>query len=98
MHAFYLCSVKIRKNALHFGLANTLSGLSKVSELSLGGEFGSECNCFEFRNFSMEWNECCSAAPQVLACQKGTITIDNTVDSRLQLVMEQAGCFKHKTL
>mmetsp|Transcript_85141 Transcript_85141/g.104406 ORF Transcript_85141/g.104406 Transcript_85141/m.104406 type:complete len:233 (-) Transcript_85141:100-798(-) len=26
----------------------------------------------------------------VLACQKGTITIDNTIDSRLQLVMEQA--------
>mmetsp|Transcript_24454 Transcript_24454/g.70737 ORF Transcript_24454/g.70737 Transcript_24454/m.70737 type:complete len:234 (-) Transcript_24454:23-724(-) len=26
----------------------------------------------------------------VLACQKGTITIDNTVDARLQLVLEQA--------
>merc|ERR1712107_964815 len=26
----------------------------------------------------------------VLACQKGTITIDNTIDSRLGLVMEQA--------
>lgn len=27
----------------------------------------------------------------VLACQKGAITIDNTIDSRLQLVMEQVG-------
>jgi len=27
---------------------------------------------------------------KVLACQKGSITIDNTIDSRLQLVMEQA--------
>ncbi|CAE7215871.1 VATE [Symbiodinium sp. CCMP2592] len=26
----------------------------------------------------------------VLACQKGSITIDNTIDSRLELVMEQA--------
>jgi vacuolar-type H+-ATPase subunit E/Vma4 len=39
-----------------------------------------------------------SASAQVLACQKGTITIDNTIDSRLQLVMEQARYLQHKTL
>merc|ERR1712060_459662 len=34
----------------------------------------------------------------VLACQKGTITIDNTIDSRLALVMEQAKPTIRKTL
>merc|ERR1712217_614367 len=34
------------------------------------------------------WNSCLGGV--VLACQNGTITIDNTLDSRLKLVMDQA--------
>merc|ERR1711948_248234 len=36
----------------------------------------------------MSWNSCLGGV--VLACQKGSITIDNTIDSRLGLVLEQA--------
>merc|ERR1712060_322471 len=37
---------------------------------------------------TQQWNTCLGGV--VLACQKGSITIDNTIDSRLGLVMEQA--------
>merc|ERR1712039_951313 len=36
----------------------------------------------------MSWNSCLGGV--VLACQNGSITIDNTIDSRLGLVLEQA--------
>merc|ERR1712137_93220 len=37
---------------------------------------------------AMAWNSCLGGV--VLACQGGSITIDNTIDSRLGLVLEQA--------
>merc|ERR1712039_257606 len=34
------------------------------------------------------WNSCLGGV--ILACQNGSITIDNTIDSRLSLVLDQA--------
>lgn len=48
--------------------------------------------CFmRLKGYRISWQSVVTVlGAQVLACQKGAITIDNTIDSRLELVMEQA--------